>query len=150
VRRRDIPLGRAAGFAFVVAAAAAAVSLVPAEDAAAQPARRAPARPTTKRPPKPPAEEPDAAAPMAGRESETAVRDAGGGGASKGGGVVDQRTLDGGTRVFRFGEVEIEGRLKSPQIVYFLRRVRAEFAAGDLGHRSFMTELSETKNEPGF
>ncbi len=68
----------------------------------------------------------------------------------KGGGVLDQKTLDGGQRVFRFGEVEVEGRLKSPQIVYFLRRVRAEFAAGDLGHRSFMQELGETKNEPSF
>jgi hypothetical protein len=61
-----------------------------------------------------------------------------------------QKTLDGGQRVFRFGEVEVEGRLKSPQIVYFLRRVRAEFAAGDLGHRSFMRELGETKNAPSF
>lgn len=64
--------------------------------------------------------------------------------------VVEQKTADGGAKVFRFGEVEVEGRLKSPQIVYFLRRVRAEFAAGDLGHRSFMRELSETRNEPGF
>lgn len=68
----------------------------------------------------------------------------------KGGAAVESKTLDGGERVFRFGEVEVEGRLKSPQIVYFLRRVRAEFAAGDLGHRTFMRELSETKNEPGF
>jgi hypothetical protein len=66
------------------------------------------------------------------------------------GAVVEQKSIDGGTRVFRFGEVEVEGRLKSPQIVYFLRRVRAEFAAGDLGHRSFMRELSETRNEPSF
>jgi hypothetical protein len=73
------------------------------------------------------------------------TKDAGGGG-----GTVESKTLDGGTRVFRFGEVEVEGRLKSPQIVYFLRRVRAEFAAGDLGHRSFVRELSETRNEPGF
>jgi hypothetical protein len=60
------------------------------------------------------------------------------------------KTLDGGTRVFRFGEVEIEGRLRNPQLVYFLRRVRAEFAAGDLGHRSFMRELSDTRHDPSF
>ncbi len=65
-------------------------------------------------------------------------------------GVVEARTLDGGTRVFRFGEMEVEGRLRSPQIVYFLRRVRAEFAAGDLGHRSFMGELSETRKTNAF
>ncbi len=66
------------------------------------------------------------------------------------GGVVESKTLDGGTRVFRFGEMEVEGRLRSPQIVYFLRRVRAEFAAGDLGHRSFMGELSETRKTNAF
>jgi hypothetical protein len=57
---------------------------------------------------------------------------------------------DAGSRVFRFGEIDIEGRLRSPQLVYFLRRVRAEFAAGDLGHRSFMRELSDTRHDPNF
>lgn len=66
------------------------------------------------------------------------------------GGLVTQKTLDGGTKVFRFGELEIEGRLKNPQLVFFLRRVRAEFAAGDLGHRSFLRELGETKHDPNF
>jgi hypothetical protein len=65
-------------------------------------------------------------------------------------GVVEAKTLDGGTHVFKFSELDIEGRLKSPQLVYFLRRVRAEFAAGDLGHRSFMREMSETRKEPSF
>jgi hypothetical protein len=65
-------------------------------------------------------------------------------------GVVEARTLDGGTRVFKFSELDIEGRLKSPQLVYFLRRVRAEFAAEELGHRSFMREMSETRKEPTF
>jgi hypothetical protein len=70
--------------------------------------------------------------------------------AGGGGDMVAQKTLDGGTKVFRFGELEIEGRLKNPQLVFFLRRVRAEFAAGDLGHRSFMRELDETKLDPNF
>jgi hypothetical protein len=65
-------------------------------------------------------------------------------------GVVESKTLDGGTHVFKFSELDIEGRLKSPQLVYFLRRVRAEFAAGDLGHRTFMREMSETRKEPTF
>jgi hypothetical protein len=62
--------------------------------------------------------------------------------------VVIER--DGGAKQFRFTETDIEGRLKAPQLVYFLRRVRAEFAAGDLGHRSFMRELSETRRDPNF
>jgi hypothetical protein len=86
-------------------------------------------------------------APMATKEERPQPT---GGSAKDGGAVVESKTLDGGGKVFRFGEVEVEGRLKSPQIVYFLRRVRAEFAAGDLGHRTFMRELSETRNEPGF
>jgi hypothetical protein len=90
--------------------------------------------------PRRPAPKP-AAADAAAREE----RDAG---APKAGAIVEAK--DGGAKVFRFGEVEVEGRLKSPQIVYFLRRVRAEFAAGDLGHRSFMRELDESKNEPSF
>jgi hypothetical protein len=57
---------------------------------------------------------------------------------------------DGGVKQFRFTETDIEGRLKAPQLVYFLRRVRAEFAAGDLGHRSFLRELSETRHDPNF
>jgi hypothetical protein len=57
---------------------------------------------------------------------------------------------DGGAKTFRFTETDVEGRLKAPQLVYFLRRVRAEFAAGDLGHRSFMRELSETQRDPNF
>jgi hypothetical protein len=65
-------------------------------------------------------------------------------------GAVESKTIDGGARVFRFGEVEIEGRLRSPQFVYFLRRVRAEFASGDLGHRSFLPELTETRKDPNF
>lgn len=65
-------------------------------------------------------------------------------------GVVESKTLDGGTHVFKFSELDIEGRLKSPQLVYFLRRVRAEFAAGELGHRTFMREMSETRKEPTF
>ncbi len=72
------------------------------------------------------------------------------GGPASDAGVVEARTLDGGTHVFKFSELDIEGRLKSPQLVYFLRRVRAEFAADDLGHRSFLREMSETRKEASF
>jgi hypothetical protein len=55
-----------------------------------------------------------------------------------------------GVKTYKFGTIEVESRLKSPQIIYFLRRVRAEFDAGLLGHRSFMRELSDTRNNPSF
>jgi hypothetical protein len=137
--------------AFVTIAAVTAISLI----AAAQqkkppvpPPKTAPAPPVKKPPVKPPSGEADAAGPMSTKEDMRPV--AAGKDAGTGGAVVEQKTLDGGGRVFRFGEVEVEGRLKSPQIVYFLRRVRAEFAAGDLGHRSFIHELDETKGDPNF
>jgi hypothetical protein len=93
-----------------------------------------------------PEEAPDAQAPLSARAESTAAQAF----ASKDAGAVSAQTLDGGARVFRFGEMEIEGRLRSPQLVYFLRRVRAEFAAGDLGHRSFTRELSDTRRDPSF
>jgi hypothetical protein len=135
--------------AFVVVASLTAMSLVAGAQqrkpaGAAPAAKRPPGKPATK-PLSPDAEDGGALATKDERPPAAGARDAGGGG-----GVESAKTLDGGTRVFRFGEVEVEGRLKSPQIVYFLRRVRAEFAAGDLGHRTFMRELDETRNEPGF
>ncbi len=52
-----------------------------------------------------------------------------------------------GVKTYQFGAIEVEGRQKSPQLIYFLRRVRAEFDAGALGHRSFLGELSDTRND---
>jgi hypothetical protein len=59
--------------------------------------------------------------------------------------VEEKEGGEGGVKTYKFGPVDVEGRLKSPQIVYFLRRVRAEFAAGQLGHRSFLGELRDTR-----
>jgi hypothetical protein len=64
--------------------------------------------------------------------------------------VVGTEESKEGVKTYKFGAVEVEGRLRSPQLTYFLRRVRAEFSAGDLGHRSFMHELAETTRHPAF
>ncbi len=79
----------------------------------------------------------------------TVPRSVGGDAGASLGGVKESKQTDAGSS-YKFGELEIEGRLKTPQIVYFLRRVRAEFAAQDLGHRSFTGELKETRKEPSF
>lgn len=55
-----------------------------------------------------------------------------------------------GVKTYKFQTVEVEGRLKSPQVIYFLRRVRAEFDAGTLGHRSFLGELSDSRRSAAF
>ncbi|HVU03096.1 MAG TPA: hypothetical protein VHE30_15150 [Polyangiaceae bacterium] len=70
----------------------------------------------------------------------------------KAGGAPVVKTEEGkeGVKTYKFGAVEVEGRLRSPQLIYFLRRVRAEFLAGDLGHRSFLPELSETQRSATF
>jgi hypothetical protein len=62
--------------------------------------------------------------------------------------VVNTEENASGVKTFTFGAQEIEGRLKSPQILYFLRRVRAEFDPQPLGHRSFLLELSDTRRNP--
>jgi len=73
-----------------------------------------------------------------------------GGGPSGGGPSVVEVEQGGeeGVKTYKFGPVEVEGRLKAPQVVYFMRRVRAEFAAGLLGHRSFLRELGDTRRSP--
>jgi len=72
----------------------------------------------------------------------------GGANASSASAVKETKESKEGVKTYKFGTIEVEGRLKSPQIIYFLRRVRAEFDAGALGHRSFMRELSDTRNNP--
>jgi hypothetical protein len=47
-------------------------------------------------------------------------------------------------KVFRFSGLDISGRLKSPQLLYFLNRLRAEFDRPRLPHRSFMPELERS------
>ncbi|MEO8178941.1 MAG: hypothetical protein ABI895_08920 [Deltaproteobacteria bacterium] len=63
-------------------------------------------------------------------------------------GVVKTEEAEKGVKSYTFGAEEVEGRLRSPQILYFLRRVRAEFDAEPLGHRSFLLELSDTRRSP--
>ena len=62
--------------------------------------------------------------------------------------AVEVKQGEEGVKTYKFGTIEVEGRLKAPQILYFLRRVRAEFEAGLLGHRSFLRELSDTRRHP--
>lgn len=75
---------------------------------------------------------------------------------SKGGGASDTRTSEveegGGSKVkvFRFSGFDISGRLKSPQLLYFLSRLRAEFDRPRLPHRSFMPELQRSTKGRAF
>lgn len=139
---------------------AAAQSKAPAR---AKPAAKAPAKPVpapkAKKAVKPAEPEESEPAPEASEESskpttegETRVKAAGTTEPTAGKTPLKVKEKEGpeGVKTYQFGALEVEGRLKSPQLIYFLRRVRAEFEAGALGHRSFLGELSDTRNEPTF
>ncbi len=56
---------------------------------------------------------------------------------------------DSSVKMMQFSGLDIEGRLKSPQLMYFVNRVRAEFDRPRLPHRSFMPEVERsTQQEP--
>lgn len=151
--------GRVAAWVLGIALALPVVhvlQLTPAQ--AAPPRRAAPASARPKKPKKaraparpaaatPAAAKPEAAKPAAAKPEAPVSAPAGG--AEPASDVVrtDERA---GEKTYTFGAQEVEGRLKSPQILYFLRRVRAQFDPAPLGHRSFMLELSDTRRHPAF
>jgi len=53
-------------------------------------------------------------------------------------------------KVFRFSGLDLAGRLKSPQLLYFLNRMRAEFDRPRLPHRSFIPELQRSAQGKAF
>ena len=53
-------------------------------------------------------------------------------------------------KVFRFTGLDLAGRLKSPQLLYFLNRMRAEFDRPRLPHRSFIPELQRSSRAKAF
>lgn len=60
--------------------------------------------------------------------------------------------LEGGEKVkaIRFSGLDVSGRLKSPQLLYFLNRLRAEFDRPRLPHRSFLPELERSTRTKSF
>jgi hypothetical protein len=53
-------------------------------------------------------------------------------------------------KVMEFSGLDIEGQLKTPQMLYFLKRLRAEFGRPRLPHRSFMPELQRSADSKAF
>jgi hypothetical protein len=52
------------------------------------------------------------------------------------------------TKVYTFGAMDVEGKLKTPQLLYFLNRVKLELEMSAPDHRSFMKELQKTADDP--
>ncbi len=139
--------------------AAAAPARQKAKAAASAPKSKAPAKPRAARPPAPaqrpapgavtppaPAQPPAPGAASALVAAPTPV--AGAKPDAPAAAVLKTEEARAGEKTYTFGAQEVEGRLKSPQILYFLRRVRAQFDPGPLGHRSFLLELSDTRRHP--
>jgi hypothetical protein len=59
---------------------------------------------------------------------------------------ADVRTEgDKSIKAMEFSGLDIEGQLKTPQMLFFLNRLRAEFDRPRLPHRSFMPELERAR-----
>jgi hypothetical protein len=52
-------------------------------------------------------------------------------------------------RVFDFGAMSFEGTMRTPQLLYFLGRVKQELDRAALEKRTFMPELVRTVDEGG-
>ena len=60
-------------------------------------------------------------------------------------------TTPDGTRVkskaYSFGAMDVEGKLKTPQLLYFLNRVKLELDMSAPDKRSFMKELGQSADD---
>lgn len=52
------------------------------------------------------------------------------------------------TKVYTFGALDVEGKLKTPQLLYFLNRIKQELDTSTPDKRSFMKELERTADDP--
>jgi hypothetical protein len=52
-------------------------------------------------------------------------------------------------RVYSFGGLDVEGKLKAPQLLYFRSRMRQELDTSNEDTRSFLKELEKTADEKG-
>ncbi len=50
-------------------------------------------------------------------------------------------------KTYSFGGLDIDGRLKTPQLLYFLNRMKSEFDTTTPDKRSFIPELKSSTNE---
>src|SRR4029450_10585412 len=79
--------------------------------------------------------------------------DEGGGDDSAGGGGAPATTTagTGGKKVtsktYTFGAMDVEGKLKTPQLLYFLNRVKLELDMSAPDRRSFMKELQQSADD---
>lgn len=137
----------------VIAAAAAAAWLAAGGVATAKPARRKPA--AAHRSPSGPAKRatvPSPAAPSPAAPADTSssgetatAADSGDTTTAPVNGVAAGTKVK--TKTYTFGAMDVEGKLKTPQLLYFLNRVKLELDMSAPDHRSFMKELAQSADD---
>ena len=51
----------------------------------------------------------------------------------------------GSVRVYRFDNLDVEGRVKAPQLMYFLKRIRSKFRSFRLPRQNFSKKIIESQ-----
>ena len=136
-------------------ALAVALLLAPASAFAQKPGKhKAPAHAGTKKAaPAPSSSGSKERAPSAASsETATASSDDSGGDDSSGSGeaAAPATTPSGGkvkSKTYTFGAMDVEGKLKTPQLLYFLNRVKMELDMSAPDKRSFMKELQQSADD---
>ncbi len=90
-------------------------------------------------------------APVAEREAKAdrpraaKTNEDGDGDAPTPGKTADGKTIK--TKTYTFGAMDVEGKLKTPQLLYFLNRVKLELDMSAPDKRSFMKELVKSADD---
>ncbi len=56
----------------------------------------------------------------------------------------------GSVRVYRFDNLDVEGNVKTPQLMYFLKRIRKRFRSFRLPEQHFSKKILKAKEEADF
>ena len=65
---------------------------------------------------------------------------------SPAGHAKDKKKEAGSVRVYRFDNLDIEGRLKTPHLMYFLKRIKNKFRSFRLPKQNFKKKVIDSKN----
>ena len=60
--------------------------------------------------------------------------------------LAKDRKKAGSVRVYRFDNLDIEGRLKTPHLMYFLKRIKNKFRSFRLPKQNFKKKVIDSKN----
>lgn len=60
--------------------------------------------------------------------------------------VASDKKPAGAVRVYRFDNLDIRGKLKTPALMYFLRRIRNKFRSSKIETPDFTQKTIESKN----